>query len=193
MDLFIFALYALKYITHPSFVILSFKGWVVCLSLPDPPAHIVTGWIWTTGDTGIELDGKTRREKPRYISLAFGLEHYLPTAMNISLSLFQIHHVLASSFSFPLLLSALCFTHDSIMKYHQLIWLFIILNLSAPVRPPGLGYCLFLVLFFFGGGGAHLQHVEDPSSGLNWHHSSNPSCCSNNVGSLTSWATRELL
>lgn len=129
MDLFIFALYALKYITHPSFVILSFKGWVVCLSLPDPPAHIVTGWIWTTGDTGIELDGKTRREKPRYISLAFGLEHYLPTAMNISLSLFQIHHVLASSFSFPLLLSALCFTHDSIMKYHQLVWLFIILTI----------------------------------------------------------------
>ena len=29
--------------------------------------------------------------------------------------------------------------------------------------------------------------------GLNWRHSSNPSCCSDNAGPLTHCATRELL
>ena len=52
---------------------------------------------------------------------------------------------------------------------------------------------IFSFSFFFWGGGLHTHGMlKFPGQGLNSHHSSNPSCSSDNAGSLTHWATTRL-
>lgn len=111
-----FDLFALRYIIHPSSVILF--NTVGCLP-HSCPSTCTYGYrlIWTTGSR-IELDNKTwRREKPRYISLAFCLEQYLSPAMDISLNMVPesiMYLPLILCFFLLLLLSALCFIHNFI-------------------------------------------------------------------------------
>ena len=51
--------------------------------------------------------------------------------------------------------------------------------------------CIYIYAFFWGG--SHTHGIQKfPSQGSNPHHCSNPSYCSDNAGSLTHWATREL-
>ena len=56
--------------------------------------------------------------------------------------------------------------------------------------------CFLFVWFLFFGFWYFFGHAHGiwkiPGQGSKLHHSSNPSCCSDNAGSLTHWATREL-
>lgn len=66
-------------------------------------------------------------------------------------------------------------------------WLFLVLNVLGQLCPFSEAVCF--VLFFW----LHCTMWKFLGQGSNPHHSSNPSCCSDNTGSLTCCATGEIL